>query len=122
VVCNRSLHFNSVKREFLLSNIYTNPVRNSQETNYVSATEPKSLFVVRTIRNTQIHCVDRMQSSVIYTNPVRTSQETHYVSATETSRLMLFRERSQKEKPLILLPEAEHINTGNVLHYAIIIW
>jgi translation initiation factor IF-1 len=37
------------------------------------------------IRNTQIHCVGRMQSSV------RTSQETHYVSITKPNRLMLFR-------------------------------
>jgi hypothetical protein len=47
---------------------------------------------VRTIRNTQIHCVGRMKSYVIYKNSVRTSQETHNVSATETNRLMLFRE------------------------------
>jgi hypothetical protein len=37
------------------------------------------IFVVNrvAIRNTQIHCVGRMLSSVIYTNPVCTSQETH---------------------------------------------
>jgi hypothetical protein len=41
---------------------YVNPVRTSQETHYVSATKPnrimlfrkQSLFIVRTIRNTQI--------------------------------------------------------------------
>jgi hypothetical protein len=49
------------------------------------------LFTVRTIRNTQIHCVGRMQS-LIYTNPVRTSQETHYVSTTKPNLLMLFEE------------------------------
>jgi hypothetical protein len=43
----------------------------------------QSLFIVRTIRNTQIHCVE---------TSVRTSQETHYVSATEPNRLMLFGE------------------------------
>jgi hypothetical protein len=48
--------------------------------------------IVRTIQNTQIHCVGRVQSSVIYTNSVHTSQETHYVSATKINRLMLFRE------------------------------
>jgi hypothetical protein len=47
---------------------------------------------VRTIRNTQIHCVGRKQSSVIYINSARTSQETHYISATKTNRLMLIRE------------------------------
>jgi hypothetical protein len=41
----------------------------------------QSLFIARTIRNTQI-----------YTNSVRTSQETHYFSATKPSRLILFRE------------------------------
>jgi competence CoiA-like predicted nuclease len=45
---------------------------------------------MRTIRNTQMHSVDRMQSSVIYTNSVRTSQETHYITATKSNRLMLF--------------------------------
>jgi hypothetical protein len=40
-----------------------NAVRTSQETHYVSATEPNRLmlFIVRTIRNTQIHSVGRMQ-------------------------------------------------------------
>jgi pyocin large subunit-like protein len=47
----------------------------------------QSLFIVRTIRNTQIHCVGR-----IYSNSVRSSQETHHVSATEPNRLMLFKE------------------------------
>jgi hypothetical protein len=53
------------------------------------------IFVVNRVamRNTQIHCVGRMQSSVLYTNPVPTSQGTHYVSATKPNRLMLFRER-----------------------------
>jgi hypothetical protein len=44
-------------------------IRISQETHYMSATKPsrlmllneKSLFIVRTIRNTQIHCAGRMQ-------------------------------------------------------------
>jgi hypothetical protein len=47
---------------------------------------------VRTIWNTQIHCVGRMQSSVMYTNPVRTSQGTYYVFATKPNQIMLFRE------------------------------
>jgi hypothetical protein len=38
--------------------------------------EKQSLFIVRTIRNTQIHF------QIIYKNSVRTSRETHYVSAT----------------------------------------
>jgi hypothetical protein len=50
------------------TSLCTNPGRTSQETFYVSATKPnrlmlfgkQSLFIVRTIRNTQIHCVGRM--------------------------------------------------------------
>jgi hypothetical protein len=50
--------------------LYKNSVRTSQETHYVSAAKPNRLmlfgetvlFVVRTIRNTQIHCVGRMRS------------------------------------------------------------
>jgi hypothetical protein len=80
--------------------IYTNSVHTSQETHYVSATKPnwlillgkQSLFIVRTITDTQIHCVGRIQSSVLYTNPVHTSQETHYVTATKPNQLMVFRE------------------------------
>jgi hypothetical protein len=47
----------------------------------------ETVAVLRTIRNTQIHCVGR-----IYSNSVRTSEETHYISATKPNRLMLFRE------------------------------
>jgi hypothetical protein len=59
-----------------------------QRKHYVSKTgrltlfrEKRLLFIVRTIRNTQI-----------YKNSVRTSQETHYASTTKPNRLMLFRE------------------------------
>jgi hypothetical protein len=43
---------------------HTDTVHTSQETHYVSATEPNRLmlFIVRTIQNTQIHSVGRMQS------------------------------------------------------------
>jgi hypothetical protein len=50
------------------------------------------MIAATTMRNTQIHCMGKMQSSVIYTNSVRASQEKHYVSATKTNRLILFRE------------------------------
>jgi hypothetical protein len=76
------------------SKLYTNSVLTSQETQYVSARKARrlmlcreqSLFIVRTLRNTQIHF------QIIYKNPVRTSQETHYISAREPIRLMLFGE------------------------------
>jgi hypothetical protein len=44
----------------------------------------QSLFIMRTIRNTQIHSVGR--------NSARPTQETHCVSATKPNRLMLSRE------------------------------
>jgi hypothetical protein len=47
----------------------------------------QSLFIVRTIRNTQVHSVGR-----IYSNSVRTSQETQYVSATKPNQSMLYEE------------------------------
>jgi thioredoxin-related protein len=67
------------------SSIYKNPVRTSQETHYVSATERNrlmlfgeavALFIVRTVTE--------------HTDTVRTSEETHHVSTKETNRLMLF--------------------------------
>jgi hypothetical protein len=61
-----------------------------QSKHYVSKTgrltlfrENRSVFIVRTIRNTQIY---------EYTNSVRNPQKTHYVSATKPNQLMLFRE------------------------------
>jgi hypothetical protein len=63
----------------------------------------QSLFIVRIVRNTQIHCVGRIQ----YINSVRTSQETHYVSSAEPNRLMLFRETVAVYRK----NHTEHINT-----------
>jgi hypothetical protein len=50
--------------------MHNKSVRASQKIHYVSATKPnrlmlfekQSLFIVRTVRNTQMHCVGRMQS------------------------------------------------------------
>jgi hypothetical protein len=67
---NNSLHsINPLKTKCVLHNIYKHSVRTSQETRYVSTTNPnllmlfreQSLFTVRTIRNTQIHYVRRMR-------------------------------------------------------------
>jgi hypothetical protein len=63
---------------------FTSPLQSP--TSYCCLGE-QSLFIVRTIKNTQTHC-----AGIIYSNSVRTSQETHYVSATKPNRLMLFRE------------------------------
>jgi hypothetical protein len=51
----------------------------------VCSSDLQSLFIVRTIRNTQIH---RVWAEC----RVCTSQETHYVSTAKPSRLMLFGE------------------------------
>jgi hypothetical protein len=63
------------------------PVRTSQETHYVSDTEPSRLM----LRNIWgFHGRDYEECRLLgYKNRVRTSQETHYISATESSRLML---------------------------------
>jgi hypothetical protein len=63
-----------------------NPVRTSQETHYVSATELSRLMLCKIWG---FHGSDYEECPLLGYNPVRTSQETHYVSATELSRLML---------------------------------
>jgi hypothetical protein len=66
---------------------YKNPVRTSQETHYVSATEPSRLMLCKIWG---IHGGDYEDCRLLANkNPVPTSQETHYVSATEFSQLML---------------------------------
>jgi thioredoxin-related protein len=65
---------------------HTDTVRTSQETHYVSATEPNRLMLFREIF--AVYCENHTE----HTDTVRTSQETHYVSATEPNRLMLFGE------------------------------
>jgi hypothetical protein len=62
------MFFNPLKTKCVLQYIYKNSVRTSQETRYVTTTNPnllilfreQSLFTVRTIRNTRIHYVRRM--------------------------------------------------------------
>jgi hypothetical protein len=61
-------------------------VRTSQESHYVSATEPNRLMLFG--ETVAVYCENRTE----HTDTVRTSQETHYVSATEPNRLMLFGE------------------------------
>jgi hypothetical protein len=66
---------------------YKNPVCTSQETHYVSATEPSPLMLYKIWG---FHGSDYEECRLLwYKNPDRTSQETHYVSATGPSRLML---------------------------------
>jgi hypothetical protein len=62
---------------------HTDTVRTSQETHYVSATEPNRLMLF--VETVTVFCENHME----HTDTVRTSQQTPYVSATEPSRLIL---------------------------------
>jgi thioredoxin-related protein len=64
---------------------HTDTVRTSQETHYLSATEPNRLMLFE--ETVAVYCENHRE----HTDTVRTSQETLYVSATEPNRLMLFR-------------------------------
>jgi hypothetical protein len=64
-----------------------NPVRTSQETRYIYATESNWLILCKIWG---FHGCDCEECRLLgYKNRVRTSQEIHYVSATEPSQLML---------------------------------
>jgi hypothetical protein len=66
---------------------YKTPVRTSQETHYVSATEPSRLMLCKIWG---FHGGDYEDCCLLgHKTPVLNSQEIHYVSATEPSRLML---------------------------------
>jgi hypothetical protein len=67
---------------------YRNQVRTSQETHYVSATDPSHLMLCK-IWGFQGGDYEEWHL-LRYRNPVRTSQETHYFSNTELSQLMLY--------------------------------
>jgi hypothetical protein len=64
----------------------TTPVRTSQETHHVSATEPNRLMLCG--ETVAVWCENRTEhKDTLWA--VRTSQETHHVSTTEPNRLML---------------------------------
>jgi hypothetical protein len=66
---------------------YKTPVRTSQETHYVSATQSSQLMLCKIW---SFHGSDYEECCLLgYKTPVRTSQETHYISTTELSQLML---------------------------------
>jgi hypothetical protein len=69
---------------------HTDTVRTSQETHYISATEPNRLMMLG--ETVTVYCENNLE----HTDIVRTSQETHYVSATEPNRLMLFRKTASR--------------------------
>jgi hypothetical protein len=66
---------------------YKNPVRTSQETHYVSTTEPSQLMLCK---SWGFHGSDCEEYCFLgYKNLVHTLQETHYVSTKKPSQLML---------------------------------
>jgi hypothetical protein len=66
---------------------YKTPIRTSQETHYVSATESSRLMLCKVWG---FHGDDYGECRPLgYKTPIRTSHETHYVSATESIQLML---------------------------------
>jgi hypothetical protein len=68
---------------------YKNPVRTSQETHYVSATQHSQLMLCKIWG---FHCSDYEECRLLgYKSPVRTSQETRYFCVTELSQLMLYK-------------------------------
>jgi hypothetical protein len=67
---------------------HTDTVRTSQETHFVSATEPNRLMLFG--ETAAVYCENHTDN----TDTVRTSQGTHYVSVTEPNRLMLFTVRT----------------------------
>jgi hypothetical protein len=66
--------------------LFRNSGHTSQETHYVSVTEPNRLMLFG--ETVAFYCENHME----HTDTVRTTQETHYVSATEPNRIMLFGE------------------------------
>jgi hypothetical protein len=66
---------------------YKTPVRTSQATHYVSATESNQIMLCKIWG---FHGGDYEERRLLrYKNPVHTSQETHYISATESGQLIL---------------------------------
>jgi hypothetical protein len=66
---------------------YKTPVRTSQETHYVSATESSQLMLCKIL---SFHGSDYEEFRLLgHKTPVRTSQETLHISVTESSQLML---------------------------------
>jgi hypothetical protein len=66
---------------------FKNPVHTSQETHYVSTTEPNQLMLCKIWG---FYSSDYEEWRPLgFKNPVRTSQETHYVSTTKPNQLML---------------------------------
>jgi hypothetical protein len=97
---------------------YNNPVRTSQETQYVSATESSRLMLYKIW---DFYGGDYEEYRFLgYKNPVHTSQETYYFSVTQPRRLMLrkiwgFRGGDYEESCLLRYKDPVH--TSQETHY-----
>jgi hypothetical protein len=97
---------------------YKTPVRTSQETHYLSATESNQLMLCKIWG---FQGGDYEECRLLgYKTLVRTSQETHYLSTTESSRLMLctiwgFHDGDYEE--CRLLGHMNQIRTSQETHY-----
>jgi hypothetical protein len=80
-------HFSDYEESRLLRN--ENPVRTSQETHYISATESSRIMLCKIW---SLHGTDYEECRLLECKyPFRTAQGTHYVSAREHSRFMLYK-------------------------------
>jgi hypothetical protein len=90
---------------------HTDAVRKSQETHFVSATEPNRLMLFG--ETVAVYCENHTE----HTDTVRNSQKTHYISATEPNRLMLFGEtivyivRTIRNTQIQFVPHRKHITS-----------
>jgi hypothetical protein len=90
---------------------YKNPVRTSQETHYVSTTEPNRLMLCG--EAVTVCCEDRTE----HTDAVRTSQETHHVSLQSPTgyccvgKQSLFAVRTVRNTQMQSVPHRRHITS-----------
>jgi hypothetical protein len=83
---------------------YKNPVFTSQETHYVSATDPSQLILCKIWGFLGGDYEERRL--LWYRNPVFTSRETHYFSTTELNQLMLCKFRGFSRQWLWRMPSS----------------
>jgi hypothetical protein len=97
---------------------YKNPLCTSQETHYVSTTEPGQLMLCKIWG---IHSGEYEERRLLwYKNPLCTSQETHYVYTTEPGQLMLCKIlcfHSGEYEEFRLLRYRNSVRTSQETHY-----
>jgi hypothetical protein len=92
---------------------YKNSVHTSQETHYVSATEPRPLMVCKIWG---FHVGNDEECSLLgYKNPIRTSQETYYISTAESSQFNAMQDLRFSRRWLC------RISSSGILHRVVLI-